>query len=131
LLVDQGLLLFELSALSHGEQQNSRRNFACDSSLTELESRNSMSRPVAGWRAVPRPPCLLLSSLGPWRRPCRRAWHDQDLRDSNSDPLTLMWDRACSPEALSILWRLGQCVPNVQLESKASRGPSQSSPASV
>jgi hypothetical protein len=34
LLIDQDSLLFELSAPSHGEQQNSRRNFARDSSLT-------------------------------------------------------------------------------------------------
>jgi hypothetical protein len=95
--------------------------FACDSSLTELESSNSVSRPVAGWRAMPRRPCLSLSGLGPRHRPCRRAWHDQDLHDSSSDPLAFMWDHACSPEALSILWRLGQCVPNIQLESKASR----------
>jgi hypothetical protein len=131
LLVDQGSSLFDSSAPSHGEQQNSCQNFVCDTSLMELELWSSMSQPVAGWRAMPRQPCLSLSGLGPWHGPCRRAWHDQDLHDSNSDPLAFVWDCACSPEAPSILWRLGQCMPNVWLESKASRGPSQSRPASV
>jgi hypothetical protein len=103
----------------------------CDSPLAELELCNSVSWPEAGRRAVPRPPCLLLGSLSPWHGPCRLAWHDQDLRDSSSDPLAFMWVRACSLKALSVLWRLGQCVPNAQHESKVRRSPSQSRPASA
>jgi hypothetical protein len=81
--------------------------FARDSSLAELESHNSMSRPEAGWRAMPRRPCLLLSGLSPWHGPCWLAWHDQDLHDSSSDPLAFMWDHACSPEVPSALLETG------------------------
>jgi hypothetical protein len=46
----------------------------------------------------------------------------------NSDPLDRLRDRACSLNAPSVLWTLGQCVLNNWLESEASRSPAQSRP---
>jgi hypothetical protein len=60
-------------------------------------------------------------------------WRKKDdvEEDHIIDPLDRLRDRACSLNALSVLSTLGQCMPNNWHESKASRGPSQSRPASV
>jgi hypothetical protein len=59
LLVDQDLLLFELPAPSHGEWQNSRRNFACGSSLAGVGV-PQLHVSASGWLACSAKAALLV-----------------------------------------------------------------------
>jgi hypothetical protein len=43
----------------------------------------------------------------PWQGFATRALSVVVVHGSNSDPLAFMWDRACSPETLSILGHAG------------------------
>jgi hypothetical protein len=75
LLIDQNLLLFELSAPSHGEQQNSRRNFACDSSLVGVGV-PQLRASASGWLACSAKAALHVArQFGPmtWALPARLA----------------------------------------------------------